>query len=100
MVALRAGSTRQRARDTSWPLHVHPSLPGGVLDWMPDDPEHVLLNSWPSSEEGASALVARVRDGLARRIVPPRPGVDTWFADHDGAYARGAGAARTASRES
>jgi hypothetical protein len=32
------GHSRQRSRDTSWPLTVHPSLPGAVLHWMPDDP--------------------------------------------------------------
>ena len=64
MVALRVGTWRQRVGDTSWPLEVHPSLPGGVIHWRPDDPERVLINWWPSSEVGASALLARVRDGF------------------------------------
>jgi dipeptidyl aminopeptidase/acylaminoacyl peptidase len=91
MVALRAEAWRQRSRDTSWELRVHPSLPGAVLNYMPDDPEHVLINWWPSSEEGASAVLARVRDGFAKQIVPPRPGVNTWFADHDGRVRAGTG---------
>ena len=90
MVALRSAQW-QRSRDTSWPLRVHPSQPGAVLCWMLDDPEHVLINWWQSSEEGASAVLARVRDGFARQIVPPRPGVNTWFADHDGRVRAGSG---------
>ena len=70
MVALRASTWRQRSGDTSWPLEVHPSLPGGVIHWLPDDPERVLINWWPSSEVGASALLARVRDGFPKEVVP------------------------------
>jgi len=91
MVALRTDAPRQRSRDTSWPLHVHPSLPGAVLHWMADDPEHVLINWWQSSEEGASAQLARVRDGFAKQVVSPRPGVNLWFADHDGRVRAGIG---------
>jgi dipeptidyl aminopeptidase/acylaminoacyl peptidase len=91
MVALRAGTWRQRSRDTSWPLSVNPSLPGAVLHYLPDDPEHVLINWWSSSEEGASAAIARVRDGVPKQIVPPRPGMNVWYADHDGRVRAGSG---------
>jgi dipeptidyl aminopeptidase/acylaminoacyl peptidase len=90
MVALRPAGW-QRSRDTSWPMHVYPSQPDAVLNWMPDDPEHVLINSWSSSEKGASAVLARVRDGAAKQIVPARPGVNTWFADHEGRVRAGTG---------
>jgi len=91
MVALRAGTWRQRSRDTSWPVKVHPSLPGAVLHYTPDDPERVLINWWSSNEEGASAQSARVRDGFASQVVPPTPGVERWFADHDGRVRAGSG---------
>jgi dipeptidyl aminopeptidase/acylaminoacyl peptidase len=91
MVPLRAGTWRQRSRDASWPLKVHPSVPGAVLHYMPDDPERVLINWWPSSEEGASAVIARVRDGSAKEVVPPTPGVNVWYADHDGRVRAGSG---------
>ena len=75
MVGMRVGSRRrQRSRDPSWPLEVHPLLPGGVIHWRPDDPERVLINWWKSSEIGASALLARVRDGSRRRSCPRRAG--------------------------
>src|SRR5262245_40791513 len=35
MVALRIDTWRQRAPEPSWPLEVHPSLPGGVIHWLP-----------------------------------------------------------------
>ena len=91
MVPLRADTWRQRSRDTSWPLKVHPSLAGAVLHFMPDDPERVLINWWPSSEEGASAVIARVRDGFAKEVVPPTPGVNLWYADHHAHVRAGSG---------
>ncbi len=91
MAALRAGTWRKRGRDTSWPLRVHPSLPGAVLHWLPDDPEHVLINWYPSSEEGASARRARVRDGFPEQVVRATPGVNTWYADHRGFVRAGSG---------
>jgi dipeptidyl aminopeptidase/acylaminoacyl peptidase len=91
MIALRIGSFRQRALDASWPLRVHPSLPGAVIHWLPDDGQHVLINWWPSSEVGASALLARVRDGFAKTVVPAKPGVNVWYADHEGRVRAGSG---------
>lgn len=91
MVALRLGTWRQRAGETSWPLEVHPSLPGGVIHWRPDEPERVLINWWPSSEVGASALLARVRDGFPKEVVHASPGVNVWYADHRGRVRAGSG---------
>ena len=91
MVGLRMRAWRQRAGDTSWPLQVHPSLPGGVIHWRPDDPDHVLINWWPSSEVGASARLTRVRDGFAKEVVPASPGVNVWYADHQGRVRAGSG---------
>ncbi len=91
MISLRVGAWRQRAGDTSWPLEVHPSLPGGVIHWLPDDPEHVLINWWPSSEVGASARLARTRDGFPKEVVPATPGVNVWYADHQGRVRAGSG---------
>jgi dipeptidyl aminopeptidase/acylaminoacyl peptidase len=91
MVGLRVGSWRQRAPDASWPLQVHPSLPDAVIYWPPDDSQRVLLNWWESSEIGARAQLARVRDGFAKDVVPARPGVNVWYADHLGRVRAGSG---------
>jgi dipeptidyl aminopeptidase/acylaminoacyl peptidase len=91
MIALRVGAWRNRALDASWPLRVHPSLPGAVIHWLPDDGDHVLINWWPSSEVGASALLARVRGGFAKTVVPAKPGVNVWYADHQGRVRAGSG---------
>jgi dipeptidyl aminopeptidase/acylaminoacyl peptidase len=91
MAALRIGRRGQRALEASWPLRVSPSLPGAVIHWLPEDPEHVLINWWPSSEVGASALLARVRDGFAKTVVPAKPGVNVWYADHAGVVRAGSG---------
>jgi dipeptidyl aminopeptidase/acylaminoacyl peptidase len=91
MIALRVAQWRQRALDSSWPLRVHPSLPGAVIHWLPDDRDHVLINWWPSSEVGASAVLARAKDGLPNEVVPPTPGVNVWYADHEGRVRAGAG---------
>jgi dienelactone hydrolase len=91
MAALRVATWRQRAGDTSWPLEAHPSQPGGVIHWLPDDPDRVLINWWPSSEVGASALLARVRDGFTKEVVHATPGVNAWYADHQGRVRAGTG---------
>ena len=91
MVALRMSTWRQRASDTSWPLEVHPFVPGGVIHWQTDDPEHVLLNWWPSGEVGASAVLVRVRDGFPKVVVRATPGMDVWYADHLGRVRAGSG---------
>jgi dipeptidyl aminopeptidase/acylaminoacyl peptidase len=91
MIALRVGDRRQRAQETSWPLQVNPSLPGGVIHFRPDDKEHVLINWWQSPEVGASAQLARVRDGLAKEVVHATPGVNVWYADHEGRVRAGTG---------
>ena len=97
--AARRGTGASARVDTSWPLLVHPSLPGAVIHWLPDDPDHVLINWWQSSEEGASALRARVRDGFPNggRAARRR----AWTSGTPitrAACARAAAAARTASR--
>src|SRR5262249_754144 len=66
MVAVRSSTWRQHSGDTSWALEVNPSDQGAVIDWRHSDPERVLINWWPSSEVGASAVLARVRDGLPK----------------------------------
>jgi dipeptidyl aminopeptidase/acylaminoacyl peptidase len=91
MVGMNVGTWRQRPGETSWPVEVHPSLPGGVIHWLPDDPERVLINSWKSSEIGASAQLARVRDGAAKPMVPASPGMNVWYADHRGDVRAGSG---------
>ncbi|HKA14594.1 MAG TPA: prolyl oligopeptidase family serine peptidase [Myxococcota bacterium] len=91
MVALRVDTWRQRATDSSWPLKVHPSLPGAVIHWLPDDPERVLINWFPSADEGASAVIARVRDGLPKVVVPAKTGVNVWYADYQGRVRAGSG---------
>jgi len=91
MTALHVGKGRQRPTDASWPLRVHPSLPGAVIHWFSMDPEHVLINWWPSSEVGASALLARVHDGLSTEVVHATPGVNVWYADQQGRVRAGSG---------
>jgi dipeptidyl aminopeptidase/acylaminoacyl peptidase len=91
MIGIRVESWRQRSRETSWALEVHPSFPGGVIDWLPADKDHVLINWWPSAEVGASAVLARVRDGFAKAVVPASPGVNVWYADHQGRVRAGSG---------
>jgi dipeptidyl aminopeptidase/acylaminoacyl peptidase len=61
------------------------------MHWLPGDRERVLINWWTSSEEGASALIARVRDGFPKTVVPATPGVNVWYADAAGRVRAGSG---------
>jgi dipeptidyl aminopeptidase/acylaminoacyl peptidase len=91
MIGIRVDAWRQRSHETSWALEPSPSLPGGVIDWLPADKDHVLINWWPSAEVGASAVLARVRDGFTKEVVPASPGVSVWYADHQGRVRAGSG---------
>ncbi len=91
MIGLRIEDWRAGPVGSSWPLLVHPLLPGALIHLSPSDPDHVLINWWDSGEVGASAVRARVRDGFPDVVVPATPGVNLWYADHEGRVRAGSG---------
>jgi dienelactone hydrolase len=91
MIALRVDAWSARQLGESWPLSVYPAMSDPVIDWLPADREYVLVNWWESSEVGASAKRARVRDGWGKDVIPAVPGIDVWYADHSGSVRAGSG---------
>jgi dipeptidyl aminopeptidase/acylaminoacyl peptidase len=91
MVALRVDTWRPHQVGESWPLSVSPARPDAVIHWLPDEREYVLVNTYEPGAEGASVRRARVRDGWGKDVVPATPGIDIWYADHEGRVRAGSG---------
>ncbi len=53
-----------------------------IIDWLPDDPEHVLLSWWQPGDNGASVRQVNVESGTFRVAVRSMPFVTGWAVDH------------------
>jgi len=62
-----------------------------IIDWLPDEPDHVLLSLWQPGKPGASAYRLNVNSGKLTLATQHRPGIMSWFADHRHAIRAGAG---------
>lgn len=53
-----------------------------IIDWLPDDPEHVLLSWWQPGDNGASVRQVDVESGTYRVVASSMPFVTGWAVDH------------------
>ncbi len=77
-----------------WPYQEYSQYQDQVIDWLPDDPKHVLINYWSPDRQGASAARVNVETGALRVVVNAKPWVLNWFADHEGRVRAGEGGKR------
>ncbi len=91
MVTLRIARWQQPTPTPGWPLAMRPDDPVSVLDWLPDDSDHILVNRWESEERGASVQRADVESGFQTTVVPAQLGMRRWFADARGDVRAGRG---------
>jgi dipeptidyl aminopeptidase/acylaminoacyl peptidase len=92
-VPLDGGKPRYLGED--WPYQEFSQYQDQIIDWLPDDPKHVLINYWPPDKQGASAASVNVETGAMRVIVNSQPWVLNWFADHEGRVRAGEGGRRS-----
>lgn len=68
---------------------------GSIVDWLPSDPDHILMARTYVPEARIGSLVARTEDGMgvdrvdinsgaAQRVVPPRREAEDYISDGDG----------------
>ena len=82
----------------NWPHQQWSQFQDQIIDWLWDDPEHVLINWWEPGENGASVRRVHVGSGNLSSVVSPIASVHTWAADHRGQVRAGWGYARSGTR--
>jgi dienelactone hydrolase len=65
-----------------WPYQEWSQSQDNVLSWLPDDPDHILLNWWNPSESGASVKEVAVGSGALSPVVRYETHVFQWEVDH------------------
>ena len=79
-----AGSRAQQ----EWDL---PPQQDAVIHWQHDDPTHALVQYRDRGQAYPSVKLMDIDSGDVTSVVPSEPGIQAWYADHDGAVRAGAG---------
>jgi dipeptidyl aminopeptidase/acylaminoacyl peptidase len=91
LLAVDLDRSRPRYLGENWPHQEYSQHQDQVIDWLPDDPRHVLINWRQPDQSGVSARRVNVKTGALRTVVPAKPWVVAWFADHEGRVRAGVG---------
>jgi len=75
-----------------WPHQEYSQFQDQIIDWLRDDPNHVLINWWEPGENGASVRSVQVRTGRLAAVTSAIPFVRAWATDHRGQVRAGWGA--------
>jgi dipeptidyl aminopeptidase/acylaminoacyl peptidase len=94
LMAVSLESRKPRYLGEDWPFQEYSQFQDQVIDWLPDDPDHVLINYWAPDQPGASAAKVNVANGALHIVVQGRPWVRSWYADHRGEVRAGEGGRR------
>jgi dienelactone hydrolase len=81
-----------------WPHQELSQFQDQIIDWLWDDPDHVLINWWEPGENGASVRRVDVRTGGLTLVTGAIPFVRTWVADHRGQVRAGWGSPSSGTR--
>jgi len=74
-----------------WPHQEVSQFQDQIIDWLWEDPEHVLINWWQPGQKGAGARRVDVRSGRLATVASPIPSISGWAADHRGQVRAGWG---------
>jgi dipeptidyl aminopeptidase/acylaminoacyl peptidase len=83
MVLPREGS-RPRYLGARWPYDEYVQMQDDVVSWLPEDPDHVLLNLQLRGDRGKGVRLVNVSKGTFVSLVPAHEGISSWAADHRG----------------
>jgi dipeptidyl aminopeptidase/acylaminoacyl peptidase len=82
----------------NWPHQEYSQFQDHIIDWLWDDPDHVLINWWQPGQKGASVRSVDVRSGKLGTVTRALPSVSEWSADHLGQVRAGSGSSRSGTR--
>ena len=93
VVASEGGRPHVLFQSQSW---MHSSIEGTqfqdrILHWLPDDPEHVLIELSDSTSIFPGVFTLNIDSGVTRTVVGSHPPVLDWIADRDGVVRFGYG---------
>jgi hypothetical protein len=81
-----------------WPLQEYSQFQDQIIDWLRDDPDHVLINWWQPDQNGASVRRVDVKTGRLTTVTSSIPFVRSWAADHRGQVRAGWGSRPSGTR--
>lgn len=82
-----AGEASPPGVQEEWDLPVQDE----VIHWQRDDPLHALIQYRDAGQPYPSVKLMDVGSGGVTSVLPGKPGVQLWYADHDGVIRAGAG---------
>jgi dipeptidyl aminopeptidase/acylaminoacyl peptidase len=82
-----------------WPYQEWSQTQDHIIDWLPDEPNFVLIGLWAPDQNGVSVRRLNVIHGGLSTLVRARYGTTGWSADHRGAVRAGWGEPRSGSEE-
>lgn len=93
VVDLAGGRPRYLGDD--WRFDADMQAQDDVISWLPDEPDHILVNLVLPPDPGAGARRVNIHSGALSTAVSPRAGVHGWYADHREEVRVGIGRPRT-----
>lgn len=82
----------------NWPHQEYSQFQDHVIDWLWDDPEHVLISWWQPGESGTGVRRVDVRTGALTTVTRSISSVVGWATDHRGQVRAEWGYARNGTR--
>jgi dipeptidyl aminopeptidase/acylaminoacyl peptidase len=95
LMAVPLDGRKPRYLGEDWPYQAFSQYQDQIIDWLPEDGKHVLINYWAPGKQGASVARVNVANGALNVVVNEKPWVINWFADHEGRVRAGEGGRRT-----
>lgn len=80
VVDLAGGRPRYLGEDWRWQEYTQSQ--DDVISWLPDEPDHILINLWMPGDPGVGARRLNIHGGGLSTAARPRPGIRRWYADH------------------
>ena len=75
----------------NWPYQEYSQFQDQIIDWLRDDPDHVLINWWQPDQNGSSVRRVHVKSGRLTTVTSSIPFVVGWATDHRGQVRAGWG---------
>jgi dipeptidyl aminopeptidase/acylaminoacyl peptidase len=84
LLVVPVDGSRPRYLGRDWPYQEYSQFQDHIIDWLWDDPEHVLMSWWQPGERGTGVRSVNVGSGKLRTVTRAIPDVTGWASDHRG----------------
>ncbi len=94
LVSIPLDGSQWKYLGEKWLHQAYTNFQDNIVDWLPTDPDHVLLGLHEPLQPGMSVFKVNVRNGRKSYAVQHRPSIRDWYADHRGVVRAGVGRRR------